>query len=1836
MNQVSVTSKASASTTWQRGLFVLLLVAAFAKTSVAQFDVINSNNPPYDPERLIEDVFLGDGVEVLNVQYDGTAEALGYFTEETGPIGFSEGIVLTTGQAATDASGVGTNEPASANAQVSNMSGIRDPNLETIVNYLKPDGSQNIHDVARYTITFIPKGDRVKFRYVFASEEYPEFVCSDYNDIFGFFIDGPGFSGPFERGGVNLAVVPGTNLPVTINSINPGTHGTSGSPTGCGPPDGSLAHSAFYVDNAGAASPVYDGMTTILTAEAAVTPCQVYTIQITLGDVGDGVFDSGVFLEAKSFSTPVLLVDVQTISLSGDVAEDCSSAQLTFEVSEIEPFDRTVPYTVSGTATPNVDYDALPGVITIPAGVKIVSVPITAYQDNLVEGPESIVIDVATDQCTNKTLSIDIVDKEIPPVPSLLDTTICSGESVQLDGTLPITVDQESSFSNNIPAFISPVNVPIYRDITVSGINPLELRYGLIARVCVDLVHNKMEDLDMFLFAPNGNYLELSTDNGGSVPGNFSNGCFTSTSTVSIKDPAEGPVYSSSYLPEGDWDDLWNDDVNPVNGDWRLQIVDDENGGSGVFSGWSITFEPVYSIDYVWTPSTGLSCSDCPNPIASPTASTNYTIEATDTYGCAEMASVSVDIFPPTTAPTITCTPSFDSIVFSWNTDPLVLGYEVNIDNSGWVDVGLVQADTVRGLSSNQTVNIQVRATGNCESAISSFSCTTQNCSPYTLAAVTTDATCNGASDGSVTLTPSASNAPFTYTVDGSSNTTGVFNTLQAGTYTATVIDAGSCPGSAVTFTIGEPTPLTTGVAVASPTVCGDPFVATATGSSAAGGPYSFMWTGGLTGPQQDFTASGTYYVTVTDNAMCSVLDSAVIVVPEALSATFSFSEITCPGADDGSLSVAASNGTGVVQYGLDGVFGASPSFAGLAPGSYVLSARDAIGCVVDTNIVLADPVAITLTMDKVEVGCNGASDGKAWVSVANARGPVTYTWTGFTETSDTLRNLPPGMVYVTVQDSAGCVAIDSIELFEAGLLTATIVADSVACFGESNGALTVSTLGGRPPYSFTWSTGITTTDSMLTGLPAGPYTVDVNDGEGCNYSVAISIGEPAALNVFHQARPITCSGSSTGEIDITVTGGTRPYVFAWADGPTTEDRTGLASGTYDLVVTDANNCTFTYQVLLQDPGLLTLNANIGDVTCFGSSDGTITTSPAGGRSPYNYVWSGPNGYSFFGSNPVQLAAGDYFLNFTDDNGCVLLDTFTVNQPNVVTLQTSVVDSICFGSNTGRAFVTVAGGTPPFQYLWDNGEAIDTAYALAAGEHIVEVTDGNNCVYADTITILSLPEITLEIDQTAITCYGDSNGVAEVVRVNYGNSVRPLSSMSYEWNHDANETGFQVSGLGGRQEVTVTATDSRGCFAIDSIVIGEPSPVIATAVVLNDVSCKDGADGGAEVSADGGNPAYTFTWLVDSLSNPTAPITNQLSAGLHQVVAYDSNGCSDTTSVTLREPDSLITSITARDVNCFALNSGEARIEITGGVNPYQIAWQTGAIQNSIDSLTTGDYGVQITDANGCIAADTARIGSESSVELVGEGFSVSCNGDRDGHIELQATGGNGPYAYKITGTDFNIFSEFRYLSPNSYAAVAIDRDGCPSDTLTLTVEEPQPLIVEAGEEIELELGESTQLFAQVFNGQGPLEYLWLPNDSTVFSCQTCADPTFLPTFQGVIQVQVIDSFGCEANDYIRVKLRKELQVLVPTGFTPNNDGRDDRLLIHGKAGTEVLSFRVFDRWGSTVFEDGGFLVNDENRGWNGRFKGAPASGGVYIWEAQVQYLDGVVESVNGQTTLIR
>ena len=1794
--------------------------------------VADAQYPPYEPEALIREVFLGNGVEVIDVDYAGERVALGYFENGGSAVGIERGVVLTTGRSATQGSDAGVAAANEDFAQFDNGSSVRDPNLEQIVPYLKPGGDVNIHDVARYRITFRPKGDRVSFRYVFASDEYPQFVCSEANDLFGFFISGPGIAGGFQNGAENIALIPGTVLPVSINSVNGGTAGNQGDPAFCGPPNGSLANGAFYRDNAvPGQQPVYNGLTTVLTAEASVQPCEVYTIEITIGDVEDEFFDSGVFLEAESFATSVLDVTIETPALGNELAEGCDEGRVTFRYSDLSPNPRTVNFTTAGTATSGTDYTPIPTSVTVPANASSVSLPIVALDDGEGDGSETLTFTVQLDACTSADYTVNLVDRQIVPVPPMRDTVVCPGAEVQLDATLPKTLDDRKGFVSAQQVFLFTHGVPQATDIEVTGVDPDLLVDGALTKVCVDLRHDNAADLDLYLFTPAGRALELTTDNGtGSTDGEF---CFTADASIGIAEPGAPFPFAGDYLPEGAWSDIVRA-ADPINGTWRLQVTDDANGGIGLLRGWRLEFAARYELDYAWAPTQGLTCADCADPRATPPASTRYDVTVVDSYGCTETSDVDVDVFLPPATPAVTCSPGFDEVAFAWADDVNALRYEVSEDGGvTWVDVGTDRAYTVTGLALGASATLQVRALGQCAEATGTTTCTTQNCPTLVTTSAITPASCARYADGEIVFATSGGLAPYSYTLDSVTNVSGTFVNLAAGVYTVDIVDANNCVASA-SATVTEPAAVSSTTDVQPSTLCGEPFEASVSASGGGGAPYDFTWTGNQVGPTARYGNSGTYYVVIRDGRGCRSTDSVEIVIPDALTGAFAIGEVSCAGADDGRVDLSPAGGTPPYRYGLNGTFQDASAFTGLLPGvAYTATIRDARGCIRDTTFTLQEPLALAIEFTGAMVSCFGLGDGALRATVRDARGPVSFSWDGRSDTVDSIGGLTAGTYRLTVRDSAGCTATGSYDILQPGPLRASAKTGDVLCYGDATGSIQLETTGGTAPLTFSISGRAPQSDSVIVDLPAGDYSVLVTDANGCTKTASATVAEPTPLTASHQTSVITCAGETDGGIDLRVGGGRAPYTYQWVDGSTSEDRTGLSAGVYRVTVTDAGGCELDYDAELESPAELRLQPTVSDVKCFGDDNGAIALAPSGGREPYQYQWSGPNGYAFFGASPGSLVAGVYSLSLRDIYGCRIDTSFVIEEPEAITLATTVVDSVCSGASDGRAFVTVNGGTAPFDYTWDNGERGDTATALVAGTATVTVVDARGCRFAAPAEVFEVPPLSLEITQAPVLCYRDSNGVVEVTGLRYGSRLAPLTNFTYDWRGYPDSVGALITARGGAEELLVVATDARGCTATDSIVVGEPAPLRIDADLLSDVSCFGLSDGRAEALVTGGTGAYAYVWPADGTA---AAINEALPVGPATVVVTDANACRDTAEVNVREPDELQATLTPTMVNCFAPNTGRISAEVVGGNVPYRYAWRHGPTVADLDSLSAGIYVVTVTDARGCTREEQAEVLTSVAVTADVDVQHATCAGETDGSIVVSASGGNGPYRYLLDQESPSRSGDFRFLAAGEYLVYAEDRNGCPSERIAVEVEEPLPVSVEAGAVIEVELGRQAEVAAAVFNAVGELTYQWMPRDSGLFACATCPETEITGAFQGVVRVDVTDERGCTGSDLLRVRVTKSVVLRVPTGFTPNADGQDDRLLVHGTSGTRIERFEVFNRWGQLVYAAGDFLANDEGVGWDGTYLGTYAPTGTYVYRVSAIFPDGSLENVSGQTTLIR
>lgn len=406
----------------------VILLLLFISPAVAMAQLVTSIAQP--PGALVQNVLLGSGVTVSNISYNGTPSSIGEFDGTNTNLGLDHGIVITTGTVL-DQNGQGPHGPNDQeDSGLNNPSGGYGP-LSNLI------GGIPTFNAAVLEFDFVPYSDSVKFNYVFGSEEYAEYVGSDYNDVFAFFIVGPGYPGM-----TNIALLP-NQQPVAINNVHNAVTNQFGS---FGP-----ANAQFYVDNGtGNSAPQnssptyiqYDGFTKVLTAKAEVQCGQTYHLIICIADAGDGIYDSGIFLEANSLSsdTPIEASYSLSQELFGSpeiMGEGCVTATVTLERDPSQSASAmTVPINVTGSATEGVDYTNIPNSVTFPAGVSSVSFTIDAFEDGIVEGQETITLEIPiTDPCGNvNPIYIELAINDIDPVDvDITGGTInCPGEAVTL------------------------------------------------------------------------------------------------------------------------------------------------------------------------------------------------------------------------------------------------------------------------------------------------------------------------------------------------------------------------------------------------------------------------------------------------------------------------------------------------------------------------------------------------------------------------------------------------------------------------------------------------------------------------------------------------------------------------------------------------------------------------------------------------------------------------------------------------------------------------------------------------------------------------------------------------------------------------------------------------------------------------------------------------------------------------------------------------------------------------------------------------------------------------------------------------------------------------------------------------------------------------------------------------------------------------------------------------------------------------------------------------------------------------------------------------------------
>ncbi len=1013
---------------------------------------------------------------------------------------------------------------------------------------------------------------------------------------------------------------------------------------------------------------------------------------------------------------------------------------------------------------------------------------------------------------------------------------------------------------------------------------------------------------------------------------------------------------------------------------------------------------------YVWSPSGGT------NLTASGLSAGTYTITATDNHGCTGTNTVIItsastirDSVASITYPACNGGSGSATIGYKNGTAPYTFTWSPNSNSTA----------SASGLSAG-TYTVIVNDKNNCPNSVT-FTMT----QPAVIAAnatVTANINCNGGNTGSANSTPTGGTTPYTYAWSGG-GTNATKTGLSAGTFTITVTDKNGCSATS-TVTLTQPTSLTV-LANTTANVNCNGGAGGSVSSTPAGGtsPYTYAWSGGGTNSTKTGLTAGTFTITVTDNKGCTATATATVTQPVSLTVTASVTaQENCNGGANGSVSSTPAGGTSPYTYAWSGG-GTNSTKTALTAGTYTITVTDNHGCTATASATITQPVVLTVTaITTANAGCTTL--GSVSSTPAGGTSPYTYLWTGGSTTS-TETGLGAGTYTITVTDKNGCAATASTVVTQSASVTVTAnVTANINCNGGANGSVSSTPAGGTSPYTYAWSGG--GTNATKSGLTAGTYTITVTDNKGCIATASATITQPALLTITaNTTANINCNGGANGSVSSTPAGGTTPYTYAWSGGGTSATKTALTAGTYTITVTDNHGCTATASTVVTQPIQLTVTANTtANAGC--STLGSVSSTPAGGTSPYTYAWTGGS----TNSTETGLTGGTYTITVTDNNGCAATASTIITQSPAVTVTASVTANVlCNGGSTGSVLSTPANGTAPYTYSWTGGGTNAAESGLSSGSYTITVTDNSGCTATASATITEPPVLSTSASvKSNVNCNGGNNGGVT------SSTSGGTSPYTYSWTGggtNASETGLTAGSY------TITVTDNNGCSATASSIITQAPSLGVLAGVTGYVSCNGGNNGGVTSTPSGGTSPYTYSWT----GGGTNAAESGLTAGTYTITVTDINGCTASATATITEPVQIaVIAGVSNEVSCFGESNGVIAATPSGGTTPYTYAWTGGATTSSVSGLTIGNYTVTLTDNNGCTATSSTTVTQPTAITLI-QGSATASIGNCNGSAWVTPSGGTSPYTYLWTGgqTTDTITGQCK----GNYCCKVTDHNGC-------------------------------------------------------------------------------------------------------------------------------------------------------------------------------------------------
>lgn len=1714
------------------------------------------------PQTLIQDVFIGGGCfDVTGATGIGSANGRGSFANGTGSIALDQGVILSTGNI-TNAPG-----PNNSNSAGNQLGGGGDPDLAQIA-------GGPVFDAVGIEFDFQPTISQIDFMYVFASEEYCEYAPPNntgYNDVFGFFISGPGINGGFLYGGQNIALLPGTSFQVGINTVNP------------------VNNSSFFVPNQGncggttnMAEIQFDGWTTVLTAVANVIPCETYHIRLVIGDVGDGIYDSAVFLGANTFSAGGTAIGSAISASSGtNIAyEPCNDASFVFTRAG---GDINIPLVIdfsvlsSSTATPGVDYAPLPSSVVIPAGSTQFILPVTIFNDNIPEGIETIVLSL-TNSCSCSSFEITLEIHDPPPLQAELpDIEECAGVPIflgpSIEGGIPgstytylwnngattpvnivtplvsttytVTVTGSCGQTATATTTVNVAEVPVATlsgsamlcandpeieaelPVTITGTPPWELTYAINGTPQPPIL---VYESPYFINATIAGYYELLSVT--ALIGNC-NGIATGVAPV---------IVSSVDVSVS---------MTPVTCQGAGTMTADATGGQAPYS-------------YTWS-------NNFPNsPTAYGLVAGTYTVTVSDLSGCTGTASGTITEIPPMelTATAMTGTDCANPNGGSINLE-IVNGLPpLSFFWSG----GAGNAQNPTGLAAG-TYTVTVTDYLAC-SATATATIVANNTPPIATASSADMITCVNATAG-LSGQGSSTGPDISYLWSGpevSGNSTTINSQArQPGAYSLLVTNAanGCTAVASVTIIANLDVPLAT--ATGSELTCSEPQIQIdGTGSSPG---MNYQWTGpGIVSGGNTLSPivnqQGTYTLTVTDPVNgCSATTQAVVT-----------SSLGLPTA------------------------------------------------------TIAPPPLLTCTTTNVILDGSGSSSGAdfsyQWF-FGNA--PVQGA------SNSTLEAQSPGTYQIVVTDQTnGCTAGYSIQVNED-----TAPPDvSAAASGEitcaiSSVQVTATVAGNMSDYTFEW----TTPDGLIIGgsnsyeaTASAPGTYEVlvtNSANGCTSTASTLVNQDANI-IDILIAPSANLDCLTPQIQLNGTGSSQgaTLVYQWTtqdgnfvSGENTLTPTVNAPGVYTLTIWDTTNAcenTDSITVVLDDltPALsiapaATLDCNTTSITINGSvsnlplSDLDISWTTADG------LINGPSNVL----NPEVSQPGSYTLLVTNVvNGCTEEASITVSQdieqplaqvaaPDTLTCAVASVNLNGTSSSTGAAF--------NYQWTTPDGSIASGANTLTAvvdmpGIYDLLITNSvNGCTGTAQVVVLQ------DVTQPEANAGSPATLTCSNPQLNLSGNGSAGSLFEYSWSGPGIVSGANTLtptiNQPGQYVLLVTNVDNA-CTQTSLVNISQDiATPVAEAGLGGQLSCTiNQISLDAEGSSVGAGFQYLWTSVNGNITSGKTTLTPVVNApGIYNLLVTNTeNGCTSTDQVEITVDDDLptVNAGTAEPITCLIT---EVTLDGSGSSagQEFIYEWSTanGSIVSGVNSLNPvvnapGTYVLAVTNTNtNCInlASVTVQAQTAPPPAEAGTTAQLTCTAPT---TSLNGAGSaTGPeFLYQWSTQDGNILSGATTLiptidQPGTYLLqVTNTTTGCTNtDQVVITQSVDTPVAAATAPDFL-----SCVILTLTLDGAGSsigsdFNYLWSTTNGNIVSGENTLSPVV--SQPGTYELLVTNwANGCTETTQVDV-LQDVQPPTAEAGIANQLTCKDQTVTLNGAGSSIGPDFKY--QWSTTD----GHLVSGEN-----------------------------------------